>query len=246
VHRVIAARQTQLAGLPPLRVLPLLARHVTRTMPWAALIAGCAAGTLLLAALAYFADKSHYSLSQTTVRFCFLPAVVAVGFALRAPVQSIAQAAPAPGWLSPAGHILLAIPVLAVTCWAQLGLMAHTSPPGAAGHPAVYPLLAQLTGWCALSVAAAACADRSRYADLGGAVAAPITMAAIALAAFVPAARHILVVPPETPRAGAFAWYLVAAAALAVTAAALRDRWHRYSRALVATARRLERRGSRP
>lgn len=241
---MIAVRLAPRPRLSGLRVLPLLARHVTRTMPWAALIGGCAAGTMLLTALAYFADKSHYSLSQTTVRFCFLPAMAAVAFVLRAPVQAVAQAAPAPAWLSPAGHILLAIPVLAATCWAQLGVMSHTIPPGAAAHPAVYPLLAQLTGWCALSVAAAACADRSRYADLGGPVALPIAAAAIALAAFVPAARRILTDPPATPRAATIAWYVVTAAALALTAAALSDRWRRYSRIPLMMARRLERRGS--
>jgi hypothetical protein len=240
VHGLIAVRQTRLAEL---RVLRLLARHLTRTMPWAALIAGCATGTLLLAALAYFADKSHYSLSQTTVRFCFLPAVVAVAFVLRAPVQSLADAAPAAAWLSSAGHILLATPVLAATCWAQLGVMSHTIPRSAAADPAIYPLLAQLTGWCAICVAAAACVDRSRYADLGGTVATPIAMAAIALAAFDPAARRILAGPPATPRAATIAWYIVTAAALALTAAALSDRWHRYSRILLMTTRRLERGG---
>jgi hypothetical protein len=243
VHRVIALRQTPQLGLSRLRVLPLLARHAVRTMPWAALVSGCVTGTLLLAALAYFADKSHYPLSQTNVRYCFLPAVVAIGFVPRAPVQSVAQAAPAPAWLSSACHIVLAIPVLAATCWAQLGVMSHTLPPGAADRPAVYPLLAQLSGWCAVSVAAAACSDRSRYADLGGAVAAPATMAALALAAFVPATKRILATPPATPGAATIGWYLVTAAALTLTAAALSDRWHRYSRMLVLTARRLERRG---
>ncbi len=242
---MILVPRTPRPGLQRLRVLPLLAPHVTRTMPWAALIGSCAAGTLLLAALAYFADKSHYSLSQTTVRFCFLPAVAAVGFVVRAPVQSVAEAAPAPAWLSSAGHILLAIPVLAATCWAQLGVTSHTIPPGATGHPAVSPLLAQLTGWCAVSVAAGACADRSRYADLGGAVAVPIAIAAIALAAFVPPARRILADPPATPGAATIAWYFVTSAALALTAAALRDRWHRYSRPLTTVGRR-ERRSSGP
>ena len=47
-------------------------------------------------------------------------------------------------------------------------------------------MIAQLTGWCAVTVAAAACADRSRYADLGGAIAAPVSFAAIALAWYTP------------------------------------------------------------
>ena len=94
--------------------------------------------------------------------------------------------------MAPAGHVLLAAPVLAVTCWAQLRIMAHTIPPHALGHPpAVYPLIAQLTGWCAVTVAAAACVDRSRYADLGGAIAAPVSFAAIALAWYAPVTGEI-------------------------------------------------------
>jgi hypothetical protein len=241
VHQVIGVRQAPQVSLSRLRVLPLLARHVTRTMPWASLIAGCSAGTLLLAAMAYFADKSHYSLSQTNVRFCFLPAVAAVTFVVRAPWRSLAETAPVPAWWSSGGHILLAIPVLAATCWAELGVMSHTMQ-GDVGGQALYPLFAQLTGWFAVSVAVAACTDRTRYADLGGAVATPIALAAIAVCAFVPAARRILADPPATPGAATVAWYLVAVAALALTAAALCDRWHRYSRVWLAVARRVDRR----
>jgi hypothetical protein len=69
-----------------------------------------------------------------------------------------------------------AAPVLAITCWVQLRIMAHTIPAHAVSHlPAVFPVIAQLTGWCAVTVAAAACTDRSRYADLGGAAAAPVS-----------------------------------------------------------------------
>ena len=90
--------------------------------------------------------------------------------------------------MAPADHLLLAVPVLAATCWAQLRLIAQTIPPHILGHPpAVYPLIAQLTGWSAVTVAAAACVGRSRYADLGGAIAVPISFGAIALAWYVPA-----------------------------------------------------------
>jgi hypothetical protein len=98
--------------------------------------------------------------------------------------------------------------------------------------PAVYPLLAQLTGWCALAVAAAACCDRSRYADLGGAVAAPVSLAIIALAWYSPGINRLLVTPPATARAATLAWYAITAAALALTCVAMRDRWQRYTRVL--------------
>jgi RNA polymerase sigma-70 factor (ECF subfamily) len=118
---------------------------------------------------------------------------------------------------------------LALTCWARLRIMAHTIPPGS-HPPAVYPLIAQLTGWCAVTVAAAACVDRSRYADLGGATAVPVSLVAIALAWYVPVTQRFLVEPPATAGAVTIAWSAIATAALALAGAAMRDQWHRYTR----------------
>jgi hypothetical protein len=224
------ARRPRLSWL---RVLPLLARPITQTMPWVTLITGCLAGTAFLAVMARVADTSHSPLGQGTVRLAFLPAIAALAFVLRAPFWPVTQATPVPAWVAPAGHIVLAAPVLAVTCWAQLRIMAHTIPAHTLGHPpAVYPVIAQLTGWCAATVAAAACADRSRYADLGGAIAAPVSFAAIALAWYAPATSRSLVEPPGTAHAVTIAWYAIATAALALTCAAMRDQWHRYTRNL--------------
>jgi hypothetical protein len=215
------------------RALPILGRYVTRTMPWATLTGGCLAGTAYLAALAYVVDSSHSPLTQTALRFSFLPAIAALAFVPRAPFRPLTQATPVPAWLTPAGQVLLAIPVLALTCWAQLRLINHTIPAGDASqlHP-IYPLLAQLTGWCAITVATAACCDRSRYADLGGAVAAPVSLAAIALTSYLPALGRFLIAPPATPHTMTTAWYIVTAAALALTCGAMSDRWHRYTRLL--------------
>jgi hypothetical protein len=80
--------------------------------------------------------------------------------------------------------------------------------------------------------AAAACVDRSRYADLGGAVAAPVSLAAIALAWYAPVSQRILVEPPATAHGVTIAWSAIATAALALTCAAMRDQWHRYTRNL--------------
>ena len=200
-------------------------------MPWTTLIFGCLAGTVVLAVVAHSADTSHWQLSQAGVRYAFLPAIAALAYVPRAAFRPLTQATPVPAWVSPAGHILLAAPVLALTGWTQLLIVAHTVPAGAKGDlPAVYPLIAQLIGWCALTVAAAVCTDRSRYADLGGAVAAPVSLALIALAWYTPALSRVLVDPPATAHGVAVAWYLLAAAALALTSAAMRDPWHRYTR----------------
>jgi len=212
---------------------PLLARHIIATMPWITLLTGCLAGTVFLAVLAHAAGASHGPLDQGAVRLAFLPAIAALAFLLRAPFRPLTQATPVPAWVAPAGHLLLAVPVLAVTCWAQLLIMAHTVPPHTVGHqPAVYAVIAQLTGWCAITVACAAWVDRSRYADLGGAVAIPVSFAAIALAWYAPVTSRFLTGPPASALGVTSAWYAIAAAALTLAGAAMTDRWHRYSRHL--------------
>jgi hypothetical protein len=213
--------------------LPLLARHITATMPWITLLTGCLAGTVCLAVLAHVAGSSHGPLNQGTVRLAFLPAVAALAFLLHTPFRPLTQATPVPAWVAPAGHLLQAVPVLAVTGWAQLRIMAHTIPPHTIGRPpAVYPVIAQLAGWCAIAVAGAACVDRSRYADLGGAIAAPVSFAVIALAWYSPVTSRILTGPPATALGVTTAWYAVTAAALTLTCVAMADRWHRYARHL--------------
>jgi hypothetical protein len=210
--------------------MPLLARPITRTMPWVTLLAGCLAGIVYLAVMTHLADASHSPLGPGTVRLAFLPAIAALAFVPRAPFRPLTQTTPVPAWVAPAGHLLLGVLILAVTCWVQLRMIAHTIPLHAIYLPAVYPLIAQLTGWCAVTVAAAACADRSRYADLGGVIAAPVSFAAIALAWNTPITSRFLAEPSATPHGVTIAWYAVASAALALTCAAMRDQWHRYSR----------------
>ena len=226
----IRSRRSRLSRL---RALPPLARPITKTMPWVTLITGCLAGTLYLAIMAHVASTSHSPLGQGYVRFASLPAVAALAFVPRAQFRPLTQTTPVPAWVTPVGQLLLAAPVLAVTCWAQLRIVAHAIPPHAIGHPpAVYPLIAQLTGWCAVTVAAAACVDRSRYADLGGAIAAPVSFAAIALTWYAPITHRFLTEPYATPRGVTVAWYAIAAAALALTYTAMRDHWHRYTSSL--------------
>jgi hypothetical protein len=212
-----------------LGVLPLLARPIIRTMPWVTLLIGCLAGLIYLAFLAHAADTAHWSLTAGYVRFAFVPAIAALAFVVRAPLRPLTQTTPVPAWVAPAGYLLLAAPVLAVTCWAQLRIVAHTIPRHA-DHAAVYPLLAQLTGWCMVTVAAAAWADRTRYADLGGVIAVLVSFAAVALGWYLPVTARYLVDPPAAQHDVTIAWYAIATAGLALTCMAMRDQWHRYAR----------------
>lgn len=214
-----------------LRVLPLLGRHVTRTTSWAALISGCLAGIVVLAVVAHFAVRGHWQLGQAAVRYAFLPAVAALAFVPRASFRPLIRVALVPSWVTPAGQILLAVPVLAATGWAQLRITAWTVPAHAPGHQAaLYPLIAQLAAWCLVAVAAAVCVDRSRYADLGGAVAAPVSLVAVGLVWYWPVTSKFLAEPPASASGVAIAWYCIAAAAAALAVAAMRDGWHRYAR----------------
>ena len=211
-----------------LRAVPQLARPISRTMPWGTLLGGCLAGTVYLAIVAHAAKNSGWLLGQGNVRLAFLPVVAAVTFLLRSPFRPLTQAVPIPAWVTPAGHLLLSVPILAATCWAQLHIMTEAIPPNALGHPpAIYPLIAQLTGWCVIAIAAAACVERSRYADLSGIIAAPVSFIVITCAWFAPVTSRILVEPPATAHGVTIAWYAVAATATALTCAALRDQWHR-------------------
>jgi hypothetical protein len=227
-----------------LRTLPLLARHIARSMPWVTLISGCLVGTAVLALMAQNARTSQAPLDHSAVRIAFLPAVAVLAFVLNAPFRPLTQATPVPAWVTPAGYLLLAAPVLATTCWGQLRLMDDSMTAASVTHaPAVYPLIAQLTGWCAITVSIAACAQRSRYANLGGAIAAPVSFAAIALSWFLPATGKWLNEPPAPPatlHGVTITWYVIAAAALVVTCVAMWDQWYRHARVLHRWPRRAD------
>jgi hypothetical protein len=213
------------------RSLPQLTPHIVRTTPWATLIAGCASGTLILAVMAHFAD--HSAISQSTVRVTVLPAVAAFAFVPHVHFRPLVQATPLPTWIIPVGQVLLALPLLAVTCWLQVRLMSSTVPAQSRGHlPAVYPLLAQVIGWTMLTLSFAACCERTRYAALSGAVAVPVSMTVIAISSFTPAIQRHLLTPPAAPYSATLWWYAIAATAAALNALAIRDQWHRYGRRL--------------
>jgi hypothetical protein len=229
-------RRTQRSRLSWLRALPLMARYIVRTMPWVTLVGGCVVSVAIFALLVQVVhhDQASYFLDQGTVRLSLLPATAALAFVPYLPFRPLTRVTPVPAWVIPVGHLLLAVPFLAVTVWAQLRIMAPAIPPHAphdAEEP-FYALLAQLIGWFAITVAAASCVARSRFADLGGAVAAPIMFAVIAFAWYLPATEKFLVHPPAIPPSVARGWYGIAAFALLLTVAAMRDHWHRYTRRL--------------
>lgn len=159
--------------------------------------------------------------------------MAALAFVSHVRFRPVIHTTPLPSWIAPVGHTLLSLPVVGLTCRMQLGLMASTVHAAYGRHlPAVYPLLAQLTGWCAFTMAVAACCERTRYAVLSGAIAVPVSFAAIAIATYTPAIKRVLATPPATPHAVTVGWYTITSAALVLTGLAIRDQWQRYTRRL--------------
>jgi hypothetical protein len=238
MHRLTAAlrddqtRPVARPSVPWLGALPPLARPIIRTMPWVMLITACLISLVYLAFLAHVTHAPSSPLGPGALRLAFLPAVAALAFVPRDPFRPLTQTTPVPAWVAPAGHLVLAALILAATCWAQLRIIAGAAPHTLGQLPAVYPLIAQLTGWCAVTVAVAAWVRRTRYADLSGAIAAPVSLSAVALAWYAPITSRFVAEPAASPHGVTIVWYAVASAALALTGVALRDQWHRYSRRL--------------
>jgi hypothetical protein len=219
-----------------LRTLPLLARYLVRTMPWVTLTGGCLVSLAIFDALVRIVahDQGTFWLDQGTVRLCLLPAAAALAFVPYLPFRPVTRTTPVPAWVTPAGHLLLAVPFLAGTCWAELRIMApviaHATRPDS--YEPMYAFAAQLISWAALVVAATACLSRSRFADLSGAIAFPVAFALIAVAWYTPQTALFLVAPFATARSITIGWSAITAVALVLTLAALRDHWHRYTRGI--------------
>ena len=211
----------------PWRAVPALAPHILRTMPWVTLLASCAAGTALLDLTAHVLHASHSTVNQNTMRFTFLSAIAALAFVPQAPFRLIRRTVPVPSATTSAGHILLSVPIVAATCWLQLRII-DAGVPRLFVRPAVYPLVSQLVAWTALALAAATCLDRSRYDDVGGAIAAPLTLIIIGVFWFAPFLKEHLVTPPASAHSAAIAWYAITAPSLVAISLALRDPWRRY------------------
>ena len=212
--------------------LPHLLRHIARMLPWATLLAGCLTSIALFTVLARVAVFEHNKsvLDQGAVRLCLLPAVAALAFVVRTQFRPLTLVTPVPAWVTSAGQLLLTVPVLVLTCWVQLLILALATGSHAPPADPTYALAVQLLGWATLPVAAAACVARSRYADLGGAIAAPITFVLIAVAWYTPGIDKFLVRPDALLHSVVAGWSAIAAVALTVTCLAMRDSWHRYTR----------------
>lgn len=202
----------QLASLPgPLAGYPPAGAHVAE-------LAGLAVLNHLVSEVADPASAQRCA-TASQVRYCLYPGFGSLLPSLEDPVGGVLARLPA----RPAGP-------LTIRQVAGLSLPGSTLTHG-------YPRR-EVSRWIAQARKApgnaAACTGRSRYADLGGAVAAPAGFAAIALAWYAPVTSGFMAEPSATPHGAAIAWYDVASAALALACVAMRDQWHRYARDLSA------------
>jgi hypothetical protein len=215
-----------------------LAWHLARCVPWLPLLAGCCLGSGLSLAMAATAREQDPRLVLTVVRVALVPVLAGLAFLLDDRHWQLAGSLPVPGWLSSAGRVLLAAPVVALTCWLQLDLgdraLARTL--AGSGQHAVIPALqvsVEFAAGCAITLAAAAVVQRSRWHDLGGAAAVPLALAAAAGLAASP--WHLLPtafpgrtgpLPPGWTRPTLLTALVVVLAAI-VAAWSSRDRWRR-------------------
>lgn len=209
------------ATAPRARVLRGALPHLAATMPWGTLLGGCAIGLAASAVANRFAGPAPDSAGVTAVlQAAFVPLALVAAFLAADPHRRLVAALPAPAWLTAATHTALALPVLAVTAVLQLRLAAAEL---AAGQrytpvPAHLPrsaLWAELAAAAAIALAIASVVARTRWHELGGAIAAPVSLAVIAAmnAAWADVTWRLL---------------LVGALAVATAAWAQRDPWLRW------------------
>jgi hypothetical protein len=169
-----------------LRVLRAALPHLAATMPWGTLLGGCAIG-LAISVVGYrFAGAASDSAGvAAVVRAAFVPLVLVAAFLAADPHRHLVAALPAPAWLTAATHTALALPILAATAALQLRLASAELAAGQryTGVPAHLPWLmlsAELAAAAAIALAAAGVVARTRWRELGGAIAAPVSLAVIA------------------------------------------------------------------
>jgi len=205
---------------PRAGVLRAALPHLAATMPTGTLLGGCAIG-LAISVVGYrLAGPGSDSVGVTTlVRAAFVPLVLVAAFLAADPHRRLVAALPAPAWLTAVTHTALALPVLAGTAALQLRLAAaelaaaqrYTRVPAHLPWPA---LSGELAAAAAIALATASIVARTRWHELGGAIAAPVSLAVIAAtqAAWADVSWRLL---------------LVGALAVATAAWAQRDPWLR-------------------
>jgi hypothetical protein len=230
-----------------LRVVGAVTRHLTRTMPWRVLAAGCIAALGISVAARQFALPGQPPSSVVlTVRAAFAPVAITLAFLATDPHRALAATLPTPPWVTMGVRLVIALPALGLTAWIQLGLAgdelaASTRLQGTGGTgPANLPMTAigaELAAWSAIALAAGVLVARTRWSDLGGAVAAPAAIACIALLALTPLRLFPGDFTGLTPQQqdvwlrAEWSWWAITLSAIGTSCWASRDPWLRLTAA---------------
>lgn len=212
-------------------------RHLLVTMPWGPVLAACLTGIGVSLAGYRLAARSQLPGEILMLqRLAFAPVVAAVAVLVQDEHRPLVTALPAPAWLTTAARVLIALPVLVLTGWTQLAITAaelgaglrSASVPGSA---LLWPeLAAELAAWSAIALAAAAIIARTRWSDIGSAIAVPAALAIVGMLAL--PAWHLLPTALSPARQPAWAdaeraWGVAALLAVATVCWASCDPWLR-------------------
>lgn len=217
------------------------ARYVALTVPWGAVLAGCAAGLAISLVARWLAHPSQNPTSITlTVRAAYVPVIACFAFLPADPQASLATTLPVPSWLTVLTRLMIALPLLAMTAYAILRLgesdlrVAISSSAATISQLPQLALVSELAGCMAIALAAGAIVARTQWDYLGGAVATPVALAVIALFALLP--WHLLpsaftsLTPPQRAawNRAEWAWWWLSALMSVIACFALGDSWNRW------------------
>jgi hypothetical protein len=227
----------------PLRPAIRASLYLVHTQPWGALIGTGAAGVAVMAITDAFGNVLQSPKDiVAALRLAFAVVAFGIGFLGAEPAPSLVEALPTRLWALRAVRLVLALPIVVVVGWAQLSLAAGAlatdeRAQGLPHHPLAWPGLAmELAGFGALALLGAFLVGRSRWRDLGGVIAAPLALGAIAILVIVPfglfPTAYLLV--PSRPHEHAWVtaeweWVTLSIAAMTSAVWASRDQWERCS-----------------
>jgi hypothetical protein len=215
--------------------------YLVRTQPWGAVAGAAGLGLFIVVVIA-----SSSGLLQSPedlvigLRSAFVATSLGIAFVSSDATGELVEALPVPAWRLCAVRLALTLPALALSGAGQIVIGAHAFTvddrlQGLGHRPLAWPGLAsELVGFCGLLVIATAVVNRSRWRDLGGALAAPLGLGLIALLALLPLGllpSTYLFSPTRvshrTWEQAEWTWVAVAAVSGVIAAWANGDRWHR-------------------
>jgi hypothetical protein len=165
--------------------------YLVQTMPGRFLIAACGLGlTVSFVSSQFLSPHSSAAGVLLLSWIATAPVAASAAFLAATPDKILVTTLPGPSWLPHAVHLVAALLVIGPAAAVQFVItraeLAQTAPYAHPGQLSWESWLSQFTAWLMVSTATAATVDRTRWRDLGGALAMPIALALIALLLLAP------------------------------------------------------------